>query len=104
MAHEEYKELLPLHALSALEQRDAHSIEQHLSSCADCRAEFVEWMSTSSELANAAAPAQPSPLLRTRIIETVRAEARKQTRSNVVPISRAGTSKWVWQSIAAAMI
>jgi len=105
MAHESYKELLPLHALSALDGTDAQSVEQHLSSCAECRAELEQWMSTASELANAAAPAEPSPELRSRIIDAVRADARTKTRSKVVPISRSRSSSgWTWQAIAAAII
>jgi anti-sigma-K factor RskA len=104
MAHESYKELLPLHALSALDGTDAQSVEQHLSSCAECRAEFEQWQSTASEVANAAATAEPSPELRSRIIDAVRGEAHGKARSNVVSISRPRSSNWAWQAIAAAII
>src|SRR3954470_4465940 len=98
MAHELYKEFLPLHALSALDGTEAQNLEQHLSSCAECRAEFEQWRGTARELANAAAPAEPSPELRARIIDGVRGGT---TRSNVVSISRPRSASRAWQAIAA---
>ncbi|HEV7397461.1 MAG TPA: anti-sigma factor [Pyrinomonadaceae bacterium] len=106
MEHENYKVLLPLHALASLDQDEAQSLEEHLATCAACRAELDGWQATASSLAYAATPLEPSPQVRQRILETVRAEKR-----NVIPMVRpaslVSTPKPVsraWQAIAAIVI
>jgi len=72
MNHEDYKEMLPLYGLGTVEDAEARAIEEHLTTCAECRAEVDDWRDTTSALAYAAMPAEPSPELRSRIIERVR--------------------------------
>lgn len=74
ISHEEEKEMLAAHALGALDQEEARRVEEHLATCAECRAEMEEWRDTSSALAYTVAAAEPSPGLRARILETVRAD------------------------------
>src|SRR5437762_1698234 len=42
MIHEDYKEMLAPQALDALDIADARSFEDHLSGCAECRAELAD--------------------------------------------------------------
>jgi anti-sigma-K factor RskA len=72
MNHEDYKEMLPLYSLGTVEEAEAREIEDHLKTCAECRAGVDDWRDTTSVLAYAAAPAEPSPELRSRILENVR--------------------------------
>jgi anti-sigma-K factor RskA len=74
ISHEKEKEILAAHALGALDPEEATRVEEHLEGCAECRAELEEWRDTASALAFTASPAEPSPTLRSRILETVRAE------------------------------
>jgi anti-sigma-K factor RskA len=72
MSHEEYKEMLPVHALGALEAEDVRLLEAHLAECAACRAELNEWSDTAGALAYVAPMVEPSAQLRARILESVR--------------------------------
>lgn len=72
MNHEDYKEMLPLYSLGTVEEDEARALDEHLQTCAECRAEVDDWRDTTSALAFAAEPAEPSPELRSRILESVR--------------------------------
>lgn len=80
MSHEEYKEMLGEHALGALDAAEARSLEAHLSTCADCRAELAEWLDTAAALAYSAPRVEPSTGLRSRLLENIRAEKQESTR------------------------
>ena len=73
---ESYKELLAAKALTALDAADAHALNTHLESCADCRSEMSEWEKTAALLAFDAKPLEPSAKVRERILASVRAEDR----------------------------
>jgi anti-sigma-K factor RskA len=118
ISHEEEREMLAAHALGALDREEARRVEEHLASCAQCRAELAEWRATASAIAYIARPAEPSPELRSRILEAVRedgarpapkilAEPKEEApASNVVEMprrarwSRAQTSAAIAASIA----
>ena len=86
MAHEDYKEMLPALALSALDADDARALNQHLSQCTECRQELADWESTAASLALSANPAEPSPRVRERIMNAVRTEKQSSKKaSRVVP-------------------
>jgi anti-sigma-K factor RskA len=72
MNHEDYKELLPLYSLGTVEPAEVRAIEEHLKTCAECRAELDDWRDTASALAYDAEPAAPSAEVRSRILESVR--------------------------------
>jgi anti-sigma-K factor RskA len=73
---EDYKELLPANALTALDAVDARALDLHLRSCAACRSEMSEWEETAAFFALDATALEPSPQLRERILASVRAEGR----------------------------
>ena len=75
MTHENYKELLAASALKALDDPDARILNTHLESCADCRAEIIEWEETAALLALDAKPLEPSAQVRQRILASVGAES-----------------------------
>jgi anti-sigma-K factor RskA len=91
---EDYQELLTAKALTALDAEGNRLLDAHLRSCANCRLEMGQWEETAAFLALEAAPLEPSPQVRERILASVRAEGRaKLTRNgaeatpdpNVVP-------------------
>ena len=99
MAHEDYKEMLPALALSAIDAEDAHALNQHLSECDECRRGLADWENTAASLALSANPAEPSPQVRTRIMDAVRnekgASAREpQEASRVVPFPQSRRAAW----------
>lgn len=90
MAHEDYKEMLAAHALSALDAEDVRALNQHLAECDECRRELADWENVASELALSPNPAEPSRHVRERIMNAVRNE--KQPRVVSFPQSR--RDKW----------
>lgn len=106
MTHEDYKELLPVHALSALDGRDQAPLEAHLVTCAECRAELDSWHAATSPLAYATNPIEPSPRLRDRILKNARAENAMSAPANVIQLpQRAKRSSFLPSvAIAAALI
>lgn len=111
MNHEDYKELLSLQALSTLGEEEARTLQAHLAACVECRAELDDWQATVGDLAHTAAPLEPSPRVRERILASVSAEAGGVRADNVIPISRAAPRaqqprprSWGFQAIAAAVI
>lgn len=72
MVHEEYKEMIPARALSALDAAEAQALNEHLENCAECRKELEEWQATAATLALTSDPVEPSPAVRERILSEVR--------------------------------
>jgi anti-sigma-K factor RskA len=98
MNHQEYQDLLALHALEALDASEARAIEEHLETCAECRAELIELKEAAGLLAYAAPSAEPSPELRARILESIHSQKSNaipaaQTSARVVDLSARGQSK-----------
>ena len=74
MVHDDYKEMIPARALSALETADDRALSEHLSTCAECRKELETWASTAAALALTATPVEPTPRVRERILLEIRTE------------------------------
>jgi anti-sigma-K factor RskA len=91
MVHEDYKEMIPARALSALDAAEAQALNEHLENCAECRKELDEWRATASALASGTNPAEPSPKVRERILDEVR---RDVSESNVVPFRSTPRNLW----------
>jgi anti-sigma-K factor RskA len=72
MRHEDYKELLALEAAGAPDAGERRTLEGHLSSCAECRAELRELSDAAAALAFTLAPVAPPAHLRSRVLEQVR--------------------------------
>jgi anti-sigma-K factor RskA len=98
--HQQYQELLAVHALDALDASEEPLLEAHLASCAECRAALVEWRNTIGLLAHASTPAAPSNELRERILAAARAETRApQTASRVVQMPMAPRRSDLWPNV-----
>jgi anti-sigma-K factor RskA len=95
MEHQEYQELLALHVLDALDASDARAIEDHLETCAQCRAELIEMREAAGLLAHASTPAEPGDEVRARILANARAERQPaETSAQVVAMPRRATKLW----------
>ncbi|HEX8151427.1 MAG TPA: anti-sigma factor [Pyrinomonadaceae bacterium] len=73
MRHEDYKQLLALEAVGALDREERARLEEHLPACSECREELREMSDAAASLLYTVAPAQPSPELRAGILARVRA-------------------------------
>ena len=71
--HERYEELLPAHALGALDPEERRELEAHLAACAECRERLAGWGATAEALAASAPPVRPSPEVRERLLGRVEA-------------------------------
>jgi anti-sigma factor RsiW len=93
MVHEDYKEMIPARALSALDAADEHALNEHLENCSECRKELEDWQATAATLAVVADPGEPSPRVRERILSEVRKEL---STPEVIPFR--STSRNIWRS------
>src|ERR1043165_3323625 len=93
MAHEDYKEMIPARALSALDVTEERALNEHLENCDECRKELEEWQATAATLAVVADPVEPSPKVRERILSEVRKEL---ATPEVIPFR--STSRNIWRS------
>jgi anti-sigma-K factor RskA len=91
----EAEELLGAYALEALPEEEARRVEDHLRTCAEHRAAAAELRRTSALLPLTVEEGNPSPELRARIIEAVKATpaepvaaAREARGTTVVPLRR----------------
>jgi anti-sigma-K factor RskA len=69
--HRELQDLIPAHALDALESEDALLLEQHVETCDACRRELDEMRETTALLAFATTPIEPPARLRASILDAV---------------------------------
>ncbi len=83
METESLHELTAAYALDALDEHDEATYEEHLRACSRCKEELASLRETAGALAYAAPPAAPPAGLRSRILESARAE-----RAAVVPFRR----------------
>src|SRR5687768_16110411 len=86
MVHNDYKEMIPAHALSALDAADERVLNEHLAECAECRRDLSEWERTAASLALSAKPMEPSPQLREKLLTQIRSE-----KSGIVRAEKSGT-------------
>lgn len=75
MKHEEYKAMLELAALDALDEAESHSLQKHLETCAECREELDALRDAVATLAYLAEPVDASAELRARILKGARARS-----------------------------
>lgn len=99
MVHDDYKEMIPVHALSALDASDERALNEHLVGCAECSRDLAEWEATTASLALSAKPMEPSPQVREKLLTQIRSEksGSEKSASNVVPFSR--PPRTIWNSL-----
>lgn len=90
MSHENYKEMIPARALSALDDADDRVLTEHLAECAECRRELDEWQETCSGLALSADPVEPSHQLRERVLSQIRGDSTNTPSSKLIPFPPSG--------------
>ena len=94
MVHDDYKEMIPARALSALDAAETRALNEHLDNCSECRKELEEWEATAAALAVTADPAEPSPKVREQILKEIRSD---RSTPQVIPFK--STSRNIWSSL-----
>jgi len=92
MVHDDYKEMIPARALSALDTAEERKLDEHLENCVECRKELEDWQATAAALSLASDPAEPSPQVRERILSEVRKD--RPSTPEVIPFRSAPRNFW----------
>ena len=92
MVHDDYKEMIPAGALSALDAAEERTLNEHLENCSECRTELEKWEATAAALSLAPDPAEPSPEVRNRILSEVRKDL--LSKPEVIPFRSAPRNIW----------
>ncbi len=74
MAHEHFQEMMTAHALSALDAAEERELQVHLSGCEKCRDDLDQFRAVAAALSLAAGGTEPSPEVRSRILEQIKQE------------------------------
>jgi anti-sigma-K factor RskA len=102
-----FLELMESYALGALDPEQRASLEAHLAAgCAKCGEALEEARWLVSQLAYLAPEAQPSNMLRGRLLKTVRTDiANNDAKDEPAPAtSRAAIPLWMWGAVAASVL
>ena len=97
MVHDDYKEMIPARALSALDAAEEQALNEHLENCAECRKDLEDWQATAAALSLTSDPAEPSPQVRERILSEVRKDLSSSSKSEVIPF-KSTPKRNVWSS------
>lgn len=69
--HEELNNLLPLYVSGRLDEARCRSIDAHLQTCAECRADLVLWKATAGEISRQDEQITPRPETYTRVVAQI---------------------------------
>ena len=101
--HDQFRELIQGYALGALDAQERAAADAHLASgCSECSKALEEARWLVSQLAYLAPGAEPSEMLKDRLLQTVRAEA-----GGAAPGAgnrRAAIPWWIWAGVAALLV
>ena len=102
--HDQFRELLEAYALGSLDSADRALLETHLASgCAECAKALEEARWLVSQLAYLAPNAEPSDILKGRLLQTVRAEAASDSPQQQA-VHATAVPWWLWAGVAALLL
>jgi anti-sigma-K factor RskA len=102
--HDQYRELIEGYAIGSLDEAERGQLEAHLASgCPACTAALAEarWLVT--QLVYLAPAAEPSDMLRARLLQKVRAEGAKAPSAGGVG-AKTAIPLWMWAGVAALLV
>jgi len=108
--HDQFRELIEAYALGALDANERAALEAHLASgCPECAKALEEARLVVTQLAYLAPPAEPSEMLRARVLRSVRADAAVGGGGGSSLPMQAGPQRtsipmWLWAGVAALLI
>jgi len=101
--HEQFGGDLALYALNALEGEDRAKLEEHLTSCAECRLELEQLRGDGALLALSTAGPKPPARSRARLLDAIAKETKISTsRANAAREIGHPKPRWQWLGWAAA--
>ena len=104
MSSHEFSGLTGAYALDALDEQERAQFEAHLAGCADCAAEVRSLRAAAAELSHTTSTAPP-PGLRADILDAIgTVRPLPPAGDNVVELATHRSSRWLWQSVAAACL
>ncbi|MCU1242742.1 MAG: Anti-sigma-K factor rskA [Candidatus Acidoferrum typicum] len=103
-SNDQFRELIEAYAIGSLDAPERAQLEAHLASgCDDCEKALQEARWLVSQLAYLAPNAEPSDMLKGRLLQTVRAEAAGSAARRQV-VGGAGIPSWLWAGVAALLL
>jgi len=110
--HDQFRELIEAFALGALDANERAALEAHLASgCPGCAKALEEARLVVTQLAYLAPPAEPSDMLRARVLRSVRADAAASAGGGggSLPMQAGGPQRssvpmWLWAGVAALLL
>jgi anti-sigma-K factor RskA len=110
--HDQFRELIEGYALGALDANERAALEAHLASgCPECAKALEEARLVVTQLAYLAPPAEPSEMLRARVLRTVRADAASTSggsgtgsQATQAGSQRSAIPMWMWAGVAALLL
>lgn len=98
MTHEEARDLVPIYALGALDERIAE-LEEHIGVCEACRGSLASYEETAATLGTALTPVAPPPSLRDRVLAAAPEPSVPPRLGRILRLRR-----WLPASAAAALL
>jgi anti-sigma-K factor RskA len=109
--HDQFRELIEAYALGALDANERAALEAHLAAgCPECAKALEDARWLVSQLAYLAPPAEPSDMLRAKILRSVRADAASGSSRNESQSMDEKSSSgraipfWLWAGVAALLL
>jgi anti-sigma-K factor RskA len=103
--HDHFRELIEAYAIGSLDATERAELEVHLAAgCTDCVKALEEARWLVSQLAYLAPNAEPSDMLKGRLLQTVRAEAAAGDHTPQERVRSIGVPWWMWAGVAALLI
>lgn len=103
--HDYFRELIEAYAIGSLDAAEHAELEAHLAGgCSECAKALEEARWLVSQLAYLAPSAEPSDMLKGRLLQTVRAEAAAERPVRQTPVRSAGIPLWLWAGVAALLV
>ena len=102
--HDQFRELIEAYAIGSLDAADRAALEAHLATgCSECGKELEEARWLVSHLAYLAPTAEPSDMLKGRLLQSARSEAvARPLPQPTVP--RYAVPWWLWAGVAALVV
>ena len=102
--HDQFREWIEAYAIGSLDAAERAALEAHLSEgCPECAKALEQARWLVSQLAYLAPSAEPSDMLKGRLLQAVRADAAGA--ATVPPAARGNTTPgWLWAAVAALLL
>ena len=103
--HDHFRELIEAYAIGSLDAAERAELEAHLAGgCTDCATALEQARWLVSQLAYLAPNAEPSDMLKGRLLQTVRAEAAADSQIRQTPVRSTAIPVLLWAGVAALVL